>query len=165
MADKLTYAKTPKGIEEMTARTHGVPLRVRRVLIMADGKRGRDDFAAMFPGEDIDAVLEGLLADGFLTPLAPSPAPAAPTAKQAPPPAAPPVDDANRFDMARNFMMNTVNTFVGISGSSLIMRIESCPSLEELRPLFEPWRQAIKLTADGRKRLDELESRLAALLS
>jgi hypothetical protein len=165
MADKLTYAKTPKGIEEMTERKHGVSMRIRRLLIMADGKRGRDDFAAMFPGEDIDAILEGLLADGFLTPLQPAPPPAAPAAKQIQPPAGPPVDDANRFDMARNFMMNTVNAFVGISGSSLIMSIEACPSLEELRRLFEPWRQAIKLTSDGRKRIDELESRLAALLS
>jgi hypothetical protein len=165
MAGKPGYAKTPKGIEEMTARKHGVPQRARRVLIMADGKRDAEALAAMFPGEDVAAVLDGLVADGFLTLLQPAPEPAAVAAKPAAPRVEPPADEASRMEMARNFMMNTVNAFVGISGSSLVMRIEACTTLEGLRPLFEPWQQAIKLTSDGRKRIDDLESRLAALLS
>jgi len=156
MSDTLIYVKSPKGIEEMNSRCHGLPQRARRLLIMVDGKRTMTAIAALFPDEDVRPLLDGLLTDGFVAPLPV----AAPAAK-----AAAPVDDVKRFDMARNFMMNTVNAFVGIAGSSLITRLERASGLEELRPHYEGWRDAILLSADGRKQISDLETRLAALLS
>lgn len=160
MSETQIYVKSPKGLEEMTSRSHGLPQRARRLLIMVDGKRSMSAIAALFPGEDVRPLLDGLIADGFVAPL-PVAAPASPTAARA----EAPIDDAKRFDMARNFMMNTVNAFVGIAGSSLITRLERAAGLEELRPHYEGWREAILLSADGRKQIADLETRLAALLS
>lgn len=150
------YVKTPKGMEELVARSEDLALPARRVLILADGRRDGAALAALFPDEDVAAILERLLAEGFIAPLATA------TAGQD---SQPPRDDAQRFEMARNFMLNTTRTFLGVMGSSLIRKIEDCATFEDLRVQYAAWRGALQLSPDGRKRAGELESRLSALLS
>src|ERR1017187_694138 len=104
MSGQVLCVKTPKGIEEVEKRAHGLAQRSRRVLIMADGKRDAAGLAIMFPSEDIPAILDDLLSDGFLTPLEVA----------APQTSMPrPADDGERFAMAQNFMNNTVSAFLG----------------------------------------------------
>lgn len=155
MPAAVVYVKTPKGIEEVAERRHGLPQRVRRVLIMADGKRDARQLEEMLPAEGVAAIVESLVTEGFLTALE------APKAEQAPPPA----DDEKRFEMARNFMMNTVNAFIGIAGSSLLMKLEAAQDLETLRGHYTDWQVALNLSRDGRKQLPDLERKLAALVS
>ncbi len=156
MQDTAVCVKTPKGIEEVARRTHGLSLRERRLLIMIDGSRNRASLAAMIPGEDVAGIMEKLLANGFITPLAV----AAPEAAKAPA-----IDEAKRFEMARNFMLNTVSAFLGVFGSGLSEKLEAADSLQALRDLYQSWRDAIRLTPEGQKRGAELEEKLAALLS
>ena len=155
MAAAVVYVKTPKGIEEVSQRAHGLAQRARRVLIMVDGKRDADQLGGLLPSEDVAGTLETLVAGGFLTPLE------APKPDQAPPPP----DDDKRFEMARNFMMNTVNAFVGIAASSFITQLENAPDLESLRQRYAEWQDALRLSRDGRKQLPDLEKKLAALIS
>jgi hypothetical protein len=84
-----------------------------------------------------------------------------------PPPATvgAPANDAERLDMARQFMINTANSFSGITGSSLVIEINQARDLKQLRALFYDWREAMQMSAAGRQRLPDLEQRLAALLS
>ena len=77
----------------------------------------------------------------------------------------PPATDEDRLDLARNFMINTTNTFTGVSGSSLVVQLEGAKNLKELRSLFYDWREALEMSAAGKQRLPDLEKRLAALLS
>lgn len=78
------YVKTPKGLEEMAHRRHGLSVRERQVLIMMDGKRALRDIL----GADAEAALEllkKLVAMDLLTPLAPpTPAPSARPPQQRP---------------------------------------------------------------------------------
>ena len=165
------YAKTPKGVEEMTSRVHGLGQRARRLLIMVDGKRDLAGFVAALPGEDVHALFDQLIADGFIRALepppkpAPAPAAAAAPAKPAAPPPPAPANEGERFAMARNFMVNTVSAFLGIMGSSLIDKLEGCDSLEELRAHYAAWREAIQMSREGKHEFIDLDSRLAALLS
>lgn len=159
----MSYVKTPKGVEEVSQRTHGLAQRLRRLLIMVDGKRVGNDFAAMLPGEDAAAALRQLADEGYIQPLAPEPAAVAEAKPESRAPR--PQDDAQRFEMARNFMLNTLNAFVGIAASGLINRVEACADITALQEHFVAWRDAIKLSSDGRKRIEELEGRLAPLLS
>jgi hypothetical protein len=76
-----------------------------------------------------------------------------------------PRDDAERLDMARQFMINTANSLSGLTGSSLIVELNQAKNLKQLRALFYDWREALQLSATGRQRLPDLEQRLAALLS
>lgn len=150
--------KTPKGIEEVAKRSEGVSLKARRLLIMVDGSRDFATLAGMFPGDDGMAMLEKLLADGYITPrVMEAPRPAAPPA--------PAIDPDQRYEMARNFMLNTTSVFLGVFGSALSEKIERATTLEDLQDLYIPWREGIHLSADGKKRADELESKLASLLS
>ena len=155
MAAAVVYVKTPKGIEEVSQRTHGLAQRARRVLIMVDGKRDATQLGALLPSEDVQGMIGTLVAEGFLAALE------APAPDQAPPPP----DDDTRFEMARNFMMNTVNAFVGIAASSSISQLESAPDLESLRQRYGDWQAALRLSRDGRKQLPDLEKKLAALIS
>lgn len=168
------YVKTPKGMEEITQRSHGLAQRQRRLLILIDGKKDGAALLAMLPGEESASDLQQLLADGFIKLLEPEqPKASAPSAsaviaaaaKAAQQRAPRPESDAQRIEMARNFMLNTLNAFVGIAASSLITRVESCGNIPSLQEHYIAWRDAINLSSDGRKRLQELEDRLAPLLS
>lgn len=148
--------KTPKGIEEIEKRGGGLQQKERRVLILVDGARDVSAITAMFPQEDVTGILNKLVDEGYISQRGQSsPKPAV----------APPGDEAQRFDMAKNFMINTTNHFLGPMGSSLIGRLRPCGNLAELRALYGDWRAAIGADGGGRKQLPDLESRLAALLS
>lgn len=155
------YVKTPKGITEMNERGPDLSPRERRILIMADGKRDANEISAMFPNDEVNVLFANLLEKGYLTPLLPLTT--SPTAQSAT--VAPPVDEAQRFLMAKNLMSNTVKMLLGNMGSGLINRIDKCNNFDELRPLFQVWREAIVMSKDGRKQVVDLEGRLAALLS
>lgn len=164
MSATRIYVKTPKGIEEINSRSHGLPPRVRQTLILLDGKRDSDEIAQMLPEGESEAVLAKLVDGGFIVPLQQVSEPAAVSGK----PAARverPENDAERFEMAKNFMRNTVNTFLGGMGSGLTSQINKCSNFDELRQHFGSWREAIEISNDGSKQLADLENRLAALLS
>lgn len=164
--------KTPKGILEVEHRTHRLPMRSRQVLIMIDGKRDHAVLSAMFPGDGFAGIFDNLLVEGFIAPLRREVPPEDEPGElvdveveEARPQAPAPANDEERYAMARNFMLNTTAAFVGIAASSLTTRIENTGSIDELRHHFEEWRDAIQTSREGRKQIDDLENRLAALLS
>jgi hypothetical protein len=165
VADIPVCVKTPKGIEEVERRTHGLPFKARQVLIMVDGKRDQQALEGVFPPEAVRATLESLLRDGFIRALAPvlEPQPAVVPAR--PERLGPRIGNGEeRYALARNFMLNTTSAFVGMAGSSLSSRIELAQDIESLAGLFGEWHDAIALSADGKKRLAELDSKLLELL-
>ena len=173
MSEKLIYAKTAKGVEEINKRSHGLSPRARQALIMLDGKRSIDDVMEMLPGKETLELLDDLFGNGFIEAQQEAPPAKAPQTKPvAPKPAAAksvaqvelPQSEAERLQIAKNFMRNTVQTFLGGMGSGFISHIEKCNSIEELRRNFGPWKEAIELSRDGRKQLLDLEYRLMKLL-
>lgn len=164
MSETLLYVKTPKGIEEITSRKYALPARQRQVLVMLDGKRSRGEIADLLPGGEAESLLEKLISGDFIVPLQ-TVAQAELAAGAPPAKTAAPQDDAERFEMAKNFMRNTVQTFLGVMGSGFISQVNKCTNFDDLRRNFGAWKEAMMLTGDGRKQLADLESRLAALLS
>jgi len=59
------YSKTVKGQEEIKSRASGLSQRMRQVLIFIDGKRSRDELVGMLKGDDMDALLATLVAQGL----------------------------------------------------------------------------------------------------
>lgn len=158
--------KTPKGIEEVEKRTYRLAPRARQVLIVIDGKRDYDALLTLFSADTLPAVCRQLLDEGFIIPLrgaepGPLPTPVALVAASTEAPLS--AMDEQRLNMARNFMTNTLRTFVGNSASSLINHLDVAARLEDLHELAMPWREAISLSSDGRKQLADLESKLAVI--
>lgn len=49
----VVFAKTPKGHEELTAKSGGLSPRQRRVLIFVDGKRTVEELRGMLQADDL----------------------------------------------------------------------------------------------------------------
>lgn len=163
----VVFHKTAKGVEEMEKRCHGLSPKVRRVLIMIDGKRTVAALREMALADDLSHTIGDLEEGGFIevaaisTPngLAPAPAgrlPSITAFKDNPAP-----EDAMRLQMSRNFMANTVNAFAGSLGnSSLLERVGDATNLTELRQCFDEWYHAIVTSRDGRREAEALRAKL-----
>jgi len=169
MTNARVCIKAPKGIEEIETHAYGLSQRERRLLIMIDGSRDCVSLVGKITGVDVMVTLEKLLDEGFITPL-PSPkgasaTAATPSGSNTAVATVPKVDESEKFKMAHNFMANTVNAFLGVFASALSEKLELAGNIDELRKLYQNWRDAIRLTPEGKKRADELERQLAVLLS
>jgi len=161
MDDGTVFVKTPKGVEELKQRTYGLPSRTRQILIMADGKRDRAAIAELISVQDINAVLTQLVQDGFLALAAPQAA--ATDEKPGVPDFIVPTDPQQRLIAARNFIINTTDTYVGPFGSGLAEQARKANTSAELRRLIDVWEEAI-ISGTDKKRGAELKERLLALL-
>ncbi len=166
----VVFSKTGKGQGEIDTRAGGLTPRVRRILIMIDGRRSVDDLRAMLAADDLTHTLGMLEEDGYIEMLAvvdsksgkAAPAQLSITAfksllQQA--------DDPMNLAKARNFMSNTLNAFVGALGaSSLMERIEAAPGHEDLRAVYDEWYHAIVASRDGRREAESLRAKLLAVI-
>ncbi len=187
--------KTPLGVEEMQARKLGLSPLERRVLILIDGKRNFQELAAMAGNVALPDILANLMEKGCIqatgrvaAPVAPAAAPsgvpaaavpatpAAPAGAGAAPAGASPAgelaglpDPAMRspkeVEMARNFMMNTVNTvFQPNTRLSLLEAIASCKTAEDTRRVYPRWAETIASSTIGARRLPEFREKLFQVL-
>lgn len=164
---KVVFRKTAKGTEEMSTRTNAFTPRVRRILILVDGKRTVDQVRELASADDLTHSLSLLEESGMIEVLsAPSANPSA-TAANAPLPPVhafrdnPPPNDPLRVQLARNFMINTIRAFLGTVGTSgLLMRLEEATSLETLRDCFGEWYYLITTSRDGRREAEALREKL-----
>jgi len=165
------FAKTPKGQDEITSKAGGLTPRQRRVLIMVDGKRSVDDLHDMLQADDLQHTLGLLEEDGFISitslvngsvrPVGPDTRLPSITAFEA----LPVSHDPLRLQQARNFMMNTLNVFVGSLGaSSLIERIENADGHEGLRKHYDEWYHAIVMSREGKREAEVLRGKLLKVI-
>ncbi len=170
----VVFAKTQKGHDEITSKAGGLTPRQRRVLIFVDGKRSVDELRGMLQADDLQHTLGMLEEDGYIAVGAASTAPGkagAPAAQAAPLPSVtafselPSSPDPMRLQQARNFMVNTLNTFVGSLGaSSLLDRIDQAQGHEGLRALFDEWYHAMVMSREGRREAEGLRTKLLAVI-
>ena len=165
------FIKTPKGVEEIEKRSSDMSLRVRRILIMVDGKRTVEDIRALVLADDLNQTL-GLLEEsgyiglikqpetdalatevdgGLLTNFTFRDIPATPNPKD--------------MEMAKHFIMNTLFTFCGQwAHLSIVTAVSAANTHEELRKSFIPWYNAIVETGEGKRRAEELSSSLLKVI-
>jgi hypothetical protein len=180
------FSKTPVGQQEIQSRALGLAPLVRRILVLVDGKRSGRDLSAFVSGsDDIERILGALLSQGCVAaevpskaavPAAKAAAPAAPAASAASETAAPAADallglpaaetrTAKDNDMARNFMINSINSIIGQQMRvSLIHDIFHAGSTEALRTVYHAWAASMAGHGMGSKRLPELREKLFKVL-
>ncbi|MDR7149747.1 hypothetical protein J2W49_001702 [Hydrogenophaga palleronii] len=168
-----SFAKTETGQQEIQKRSLGLAPLVRRLLVLVDGQRTGKDLAVFVAGNEVEPILQELVDKGCVEAKA-APAPVAP------PPAAQEAPSANNGlavlpdaatrspaenDMARNFMVNTVNTIFGQhSRLTLIETISRSKTTDELRMAYLSWLQAMEGDRTGKKRLPDLQEKLFKVL-
>lgn len=189
MTMNAVFIKTPKGRDEIDSKANGLSLLMRRVLIFLDGKRTIREIQALPKIEDVEQIITNLEKGGYIQLLdqgsnTGTPASSTPSHtnqllnnqdKAVPafiPPAVngnfrplPARTDPTQLKMAKNFMANTLNAFVGTFGSSaLISRIERCENHEALREVYQDWLNAIMATKQGKKDSEALKTKLLEVL-
>lgn len=159
------YCKTARGHQEIAARSNGLGLRARRLLILVDGQRPLEDLARLAGDTDLAQTLQELVDGGFIDSSAdeaPAPSVAAPGPARG---AGAPGARQASLGLAQDFMMNTLRTFHGPYGKlDLVKRIHATTQADELRGLFDEWLSSISESRIGRKRADELSARLLEVI-
>lgn len=156
---QAAYVKTPKGLEEIERKTHGLHLKARQVLIMIDGKRDMAALQGIFPPDMVPPILDELVAEGYIRVLD-KPKAAAPVAPaQAPRPVAD-LDGEDPFQLSQTFMINIARKILGIAGDAIIAKVDASNNLDALRALYPEWRKAITQSPDGVMRIKEFEFKL-----
>ena len=173
------FSKTALGQQEIQSRSLGLAPLVRRILVLADGKKRGDELAAFLPSADeLPAMLEQLLSLGCLQAEEPSQPAAAVQTRAAVPSgaAAAPAADLSGLapadqrkpkdnEMARNFMINSINAIIGQQMRiTLIQNISDAKTTEALRAVYRDWEASMSNHGMGSKRLPELKEKLFKVL-
>lgn len=167
----VVFAKTPQGQEEIVNKSGGLTPRVRRVLIMIDGKKTVDDLRAMLQADDLQHTLGMLEELGYIELAGVLDA----SGKTAIPEGAlpsisafrplPETLDRKELEMAKNYMMNSLKSFVGpYSHLSIVEAVFAATSHEQLREQFAPWYAAITGTVQGKRRAEDLRTQLLKVI-
>jgi hypothetical protein len=179
------FAKTEVGQQEIQTRSLSLSPLVRRILVLADGKKSGGELAVFLPNADgIHAVLETLLglgclraegggqevsraATGAAEATDKSSAAVPGTATLANIPGLPPAEKRSVKDneMARNFMINSTNSIMGQQTRiSLIAEITVANTTEQLRNAYIGWQASMADHVVGKRRLPELTEKLFKVL-
>lgn len=167
--------KTELGLSELEHRSLGLGLLQRRLLILVDGQRGPAELQQMMGRGEIIPLLDELVERGCVlwpgrTAAGLEGAAAPPTSGPAPSPAqAPPVDGPERgpreVEMARNFMVNTLLTFIGpYADPELMKRLQAAQDSATLRDLYGAWKLRMDSPRAAGKRMAELDAELRKVL-
>ena len=137
----LIYAKTPKGVAEVAARSAELSMTARRVLIMMDGKRSVDELAVLVRPGEIEGIVTQLESAGLAQRAGDGAAPAAAASAGAEPDApvtvTAPLDERElspiTLEEAKRRAVRELNDRLGPDADVVAMRIEGCRTIEEFR--------------------------------
>lgn len=135
------YAKTPKGVAEIAARSAQLSMTTRRVLIMIDGKRSVDELSVLLRPGEVDAVIAQLESAGLIQRSTGShvldvptvfgrEAEAMPTTQG---PAAGEEGNPMTLEEAKRRAVRELTDRLGPGAEGVSLRIENCRTIEDFR--------------------------------
>ena len=150
MLFETVFAKTAKGHEEIEKRSHGLPQGLRQLLILIDGRVTFGELTARNPSiGDINAKLDALIEQGYVTVA--TPGTAAPT-------------PASHPGVLQNDLIALAREVLGKDADRVVVRLTGAGnSAESLRLAAVAATKFIRLTIDESK-ADEFARRAGALI-
>ncbi|QNM96168.1 hypothetical protein [Chitinimonas koreensis] len=157
----IRYEKTAQGRDEIDRRSHGLPARARRLLLLIDGRKDLTELASVTGlGLDTDELLAQLQAGGFIAVVgAPRPMPPTPAAVAAPMPTVAPRAEGAAVDAApadpadwievKQLMLDSTRQYLGLMGADLGRRIEAAQDADGLRSCMARWSLALRESRQG----------------
>jgi len=144
-------AKTARGAEEIKSRTHGLPQRLRALLILIDGTSTAGDLLAKFGGiPEVEAGLQALVDQGFVEIRAAPPA--APAGAAAPP---------QTRQQAMSALTRMLHDAIGPDADVLTGRLEKARTRAEFVAAVERCTDTLEALA-GKARAQAFGARAAA---
>jgi hypothetical protein len=140
------YAKTPAGADEVKGRKIKLAPKVRTMLILIDGTKPvlvlREEAEALGVPPDFIEQLEklGLIKQVGAAGAAAGGGAARPEAGASP---VSKMDPVARFRAAQQFMNDTAVNALGIKAFFFTLKLEKCSTVDDLREMVEPYREAI----------------------
>jgi len=134
------YAKTDEGVRELKERKLNLPIALRSLLIMVDGKRTVGEVLERAQALRVDAstlaALEraGLIAKRFGAPSG---------AEKAQAPAPRSADEVERFIAAQTRLSDLINEHLGFRGYLMMMRLQRAENLRDLHDFLPDFAQAL----------------------
>jgi hypothetical protein len=136
------YAKTELGLQEIRERKLSLPIALRGLLILIDGKRTVAEVLAKASMLKLDeralTALErgGLIAKRFSAPsVAAGPAAAASPQRTE--------DEIERYIQAQQMMSDAINAHLGFRGYGLMMRLQKTATVRDLHDLLPDFAKAL----------------------
>lgn len=185
----LILEKTEKGRDEITTRAHHLPMRLRSLLLLVDGKTHSEELLRKVSGLGLDEQsLDELTAGGFIHPRdsmeksgATEPvsrreaalsrhANAGSSAPDMPAPNPIAVDEAakgadvKRLLAIQQFYNGTIREMIGLKGFGLQLKVERAACLDDYIALRQPYIDAIK-KSKGKEAANAVAAQLDRLLS
>jgi len=139
MADLRVFGKTPRGLGELRARSGGLSLAQRRLLILVDGVRDAEQLAAIVPADFEDSLR--VLEDGGYIALVGQSERTAPARSMSIP-----ESEMTTVHEARQRAALAVNELFGDDAAELVAAIEAAASGDELRPLVREAERRVAAT-------------------
>ncbi len=141
MDGSLVYAKTPKGVAEIAARSAQLSMTTRRVLIMIDGKRSIDELSVLLRPGEVDAVIAQLESAGLIQRSTGSHSLDVPTvfgreAEAMPTTQGPATGEEGNpmtLEEAKRRAVRELTDRLGPGAEGVSLRIESCRTIEDFR--------------------------------
>lgn len=168
MSDAPIYAKTAAGLAEVATRSDRLSMTQRRLLIMADGKRGSHELAGLVPAGTLDEGIALLVSLGLIVKVVDEASDVAdpldvPTinGSVAEPAPAPVADSVITLDAAKRRAVRELFNRLGPDADSLAIKIEACRTADEFRERVreaERLVSAVRGVAAGQEYLRSLRS-------
>jgi hypothetical protein len=141
MNQQAVLQKTEKGVEEIKTRAHKLEQRLRMLLIVVNGKATAADLVKQFESiGDVTPQFEQLIAQGFVREVV----------------------GAAGFKEIRVRLSQALTDAMGPAGDPIVMQLQECKDLEQLRAFVEDRREMLQ-GAYG-KRVDKFVALAEALL-
>ncbi len=152
------FSKTQKGIDEIERRTLSLDPKLRRLLIMVDGKKEEDDLKNILGNDVVGEGIQHLLMFNYIEVLGEID----PSAEVSQLPEKRPAD---ALEKAKNYMVNTLSHFHGQYNKLDLMRaVKECANHQELRGLYPDWLRCMSEARLAVKRIPELKKELFNVL-
>lgn len=133
------YRKTAKGREEIESRIHGLNASRRRLLILVDGQRRRDELRSMLLLPDFEAALSALHDEAFIE------LPSSPVAK----PEVFSPEDEGIVAIAREVIIETSRKYAGLHGEEIVRLAQMARSRELMLRCIARWKLVMQESRAG----------------
>lgn len=146
------FCKTPKALEELADRRHGLRAKARQLLVMLDGSKPLGSLQAPMSTHELHTLVQELKGSGFIshhTGDTPLPAVIEPIRIATPAPAATEALDPVKLTRAKAYLIEISQQHLGLMAAKLQREIAEAGDTVSFRAALAHWNMALRESRTG----------------